>query len=306
MSNSTVMKTNVTACLLLAATVMNLGPFDSSPYQLTVARNIPVTQIPESIMKLKNRVAIITGAARGIGLAIAENFIAEGAAVVMTDVLDEIGNAEATCLGASYLHCDVSKSADVKATVAATLKAHGAIDILVNNAGISIAGDFLDITEEQFDTVIGVNLKGSFLMLQACAREMVKQIAAGRAPGAVVNMSSVNDTLAIPAIAPYTMSKGGVRQLTKVAALALAPHGIRVNAIGPGSIMTDMLKGVVNDKAAMHRVLSRTPLGRVGEASEIATIAAFLASHEASYISGQVIYADGARMPLNYVVPVKE
>ena len=119
-------------------------------------------------------------------------------------------------------------------------------------------------------------------------------------------MSSVNDTLAIPTIAPYTMSKGGVRQLTKVAALALAPHGIRVNAIGPGSIMTDMLKGVANDKAAMHRVLSRTPLGRVGEASEIASVAAFLASDEASYISGQVIYVDGGRMPLNYVVPVKD
>ncbi|HEY4995641.1 MAG TPA: SDR family oxidoreductase, partial [Aestuariivirga sp.] len=104
----------------------------------------------------------------------------------------------------------------------------------------------------------------------------------------------------------YTMSKGGVRQLTKVAALALAPHGIRVNAIGPGSIMTDMLKGVANDKAAMNRILSRTPLGRVGEASEIASVAAFLASDEASYISGQVIYVDGGRMPLNYVVPVKE
>jgi glucose 1-dehydrogenase len=262
--------------------------------------------VSEHKLKLKNRVAIVTGASRGIGLAIVENFIAEGAKLVMADVLDEAGAAEAKRLGATYMHCDVSKSADVKAVVAATLKQFGAIDILVNNAGISIAGDFLEITEDQFDTVIGVNLKGSFLMLQACAREMVKQIATGRAPGSVVNMSSVNDTLAIPAIAPYTMSKGGVRQLTKVAALALAPHGIRVNAIGPGSIMTDMLKTVATDKAAMHRILSRTPMGRIGEASEIATIAAFLASEEASYISGQVIYADGARMPLNYVVPVKD
>jgi glucose 1-dehydrogenase len=257
-------------------------------------------------LKLKDRIAIVTGASRGIGLAIAERFIADGAKVVMVDVLDDVGASEAKRIGATYMHCDVSKSADVKSVVAATVKQHGAIDILVNNAAISIVGDFLDITEEQFDSVIGVNLKGSFLMLQACGREMVKQIAAGRAPGAVVNMSSVNDTLAIPAIAPYTMSKGGVRQLTKVAALALAPHGIRVNAIGPGSIMTDMLKGVANDKAAMNRILSRTPLGRVGEASEIANVAAFLASEDASYISGQVIYADGARMPLNYVVAVKD
>jgi glucose 1-dehydrogenase len=257
-------------------------------------------------LNLKNRIAIITGASRGIGLAIAERFVADGATVVMTDVLDEQGQTEAKRIGATYLHCDVSKAADVNSVVAATVKQHGAVDILVNNAGISIAGDFLEITEEQFDTVIGVNLKGSFLMLQACAKEMVKQIAAGRKAGAVVNMSSVNDTLAIPAIAPYTMSKGGVRQLTKVAALALAPHGIRVNAIGPGSIMTDMLKSVATDKAAMHRIMSRTPLGRIGEASEIASIASFLASDDSSYISGQVVYADGARMPLNYVVAVKE
>ena len=257
-------------------------------------------------MKLNNRIAIITGASRGIGLAIAERFVADGATVVMTDVLDEQGQTEAKRLGATYMHCDVSKSSDVKSVVDATVKQLGAIDILVNNAAISIVGDFLEITEEQFDTVIGVNLKGSFLMLQTCAKEMVKQIASGRKSGAIVNMSSVNDTLAIPTIAPYTMSKGGVRQLTKVAALALAPHGIRVNAIGPGSIMTDMLKGVVNDKAAMHRILSRTPMGRVGEASEIASIASFLACDDASYISGQVIYADGARMPLNYVVAVKD
>ena len=257
-------------------------------------------------MKLKDRVAIVTGAARGIGLAIAEEFVKQGATVIMTDILDEVGAAEAKRIGASYQRCDVSKSSDVKAVVAATVKRHGAIDVLVNNAGISIVGEFLDITEEQFDTVIGVNLKGSFLMAQHCAREMVKQVEAGRKAGAIVNMSSVNDTLAIPTIAPYTMSKGGVRQLTKVAALALAPHGIRVNAIGPGSIMTDMLKGVVTDKSAMNRILSRTPMGRVGQASEIATIAAFLASDEASYVSGQVIYADGARMPLNYVVAVKE
>lgn len=257
-------------------------------------------------MKLKDRIAIVTGASRGIGLAIAEEFVRQGAKVILADVLDKEGAEEAKRLGATYQHCDISSSVEIKALVAATVKQHGAIDILVNNAAISIVGDFLDITEEQFDKVIGINLKGSFLLTQACAREMVKQVEAGRKPGAIVNMSSVNDTLAIPTIAPYTMSKGGVRQLTKVAALALAPHGIRVNAIGPGSINTDMLKGVMNDKAARTRILSRTPMGRVGEPSEMATVAAFLASDEASYVSGQVIYADGARMPLNYVVAVKE
>ena len=257
-------------------------------------------------MKLKNRIAIVTGAARGIGLAIAERFVAEGARVIMCDVLDDIGVKEASRIGATYHHCDVSKASEVKALVAATVKDFGAIDVLVNNAGISVIKDFFDVTEEDFDRVIGVNLKGSFLMLQEVAREMVKQVAAGRKAGAIVNMSSVNDTLAIPAIAPYVMSKGGVKQLTAVAALALAPHGIRVNGIGPGSIRTDMLTATLQDKAAYTRAMSRTPLGRPGEPSEVASVATFLASDDASYVSGQIIYVDGARMPLNYTVPVPE
>lgn len=257
-------------------------------------------------MKLKDRTAIVTGAARGIGLAIAERFVAEGSRVVMCDVLDEVGVREASRIRATYHHCDVSKPKDVNSLVAAVAKDHGAIDVLVNNAGISVAKDFFDITEEDYDRVVDVNLKGSFLMLQAVAREMVKQVQAGRKPGAIVNMSSVNDTLAIPSIAPYVMSKGGVKQLTAVAALALAPHGIRVNGIGPGSIRTDMLTATLQDKAAYSRAMSRTPLGRPGEPSEVASVAAFLASDSASYVSGQIIYVDGARMPLNYTVPVQE
>jgi len=257
-------------------------------------------------LKLKSRIAIITGAARGIGLACAESFVAEGAHVVIVDVLDEIGKAEANRLGAIYLHCDVSKSSDVKAVVAAVVKQHGAVDILLNNAAISISGDFLEMSEADYDKVLDINLKGSFLMMQACAREMVKQVAGGRPAGSIVNMSSVNDTLAIPTIVSYCMAKGGVSQLTRATSIYLAPHGIRVNAIGPGSIMTDMLKSVVSDKAAMARVMSRTPMGRVGEPSEIASIAVFLASDESSYVTGQTIYADGGRMPLNYTMPVKE
>jgi glucose 1-dehydrogenase len=257
-------------------------------------------------LKLEKRVALVTGAARGIGLAIAERFVAEGAIVVISDVLDAEGAAAATRIGADYIHCDVSQTADIAHVVATVVAKHGAIDILVNNAAISIAKDFLAITEADFDAVISINLKGPFLLTQAVARIMIEQVKSGRKAGAIINMSSVNDTLAIPVIAPYTMSKGGVKQLTAVSALALAEYGIRVNAIGPGSIMTDMLKGVATDKAAMHRILSRTPLGRVGEPSEIASVATFLASDDASYVSGQVIYVDGARMPLNYIVPVRE
>ena len=256
-------------------------------------------------MKLKKRIAIVTGAARGIGLAIAERLAKDGATVVIADVLDKEGKAAAKRLGAAYKTCDVSKARDVKALVAFTVRKFGAVDILVNNAAVSVNNDFLDVTEAEFDRVIGINLKGSFMMLQACARQMLRQVKEGRKPGAIVNMSSVNDTLAIPAIVTYCMSKGGVSQMTRATSIALAPHGIRVNAIGPGTIDTDMARGVLADKAAMDRAMSRTPLGRAGAPSEVASIAAFLVSDDASYVTGETIYVDGGRMPLNYTVPVK-
>jgi len=186
-----------------------------------------------------------------------------------------------------------------------TVSAFGEIDILVANAGIVHGADFLDIAEADFDRVLRVNLKGMFLVGQAAAKQMVAQVKAGKPPGAIVNMSSVNARVAIPNQVPYCVSKGGTDQLTKVMALSLASYGIRVNAIGPGSIMTDILKAVANDKAAMDRIMMRTPLGRIGDPSEIASIAAFLASDDAGYITGQTIYADGGRLPLNYTVPIK-
>src|SRR6516165_1616962 len=132
---------------------------------------------------------------------------------------------------------------------------------------------------------------------------MVAQVKAGKGAGTIINMSSINAMVAIANHTPYCVSKGGIDQLTKVMALALAPHGIRVNAIGPGSIMTDSLKAVATDKEAKRRILMRTPLGRIGAPDEIA---AFLASADASYISGETIYADGGRLALNYTVPVTE
>ena len=261
-------------------------------------------------MSLDNKVVIVTGGARGIGLAIAKRFAADGARVVIADVDGDAGSTAAGLIGercaASFLRCDVGMKEDVDSLVAATVQSCGSIDILINNAGILYGADFLDLSEADFDRVLRVNLKGSFLVGQAVARQMVAQVAAGGAPGAIVNMSSVKAVFAIANQVPYSVSKGGVNQLTKVMALALAPHGIRVNAIGPGSIMTDMLASVANDRAARRRVLSRTPLGRIGDPSEIAAIAAFLASNEASYITGQTIYADGGRLPLNYTVPVRE
>jgi NAD(P)-dependent dehydrogenase (short-subunit alcohol dehydrogenase family) len=260
-------------------------------------------------MNLSGKATIVTGGASGIGHAIAERFVAEGARVMIADIDDARGNkavAELSKQGEILFHkANVAIRADIESLVVAAIAAFGRIDVLVNNAGIVHAADFLDLKEEDFDRVLGVNLKGSFLAGQAVARHMVERVKAGEKPGAIVNMSSVNAVFAIANQVPYSISKGGINQLTKVMSLGLAPYGIRVNAIGPGSIMTEMLASVNDDPAAKNRILSRTPLGRIGDPAEIAAIAAFLASDEASYVTGQTIYADGGRLPLNYIVPVK-
>jgi glucose 1-dehydrogenase len=260
-------------------------------------------------MKLQNKVALVTGGARGIGLAIAQRFVAEGAKIVIADIDRSAGEAAAALLGSTgcrFVSADVGARDDVERLIAETAKAFGGIDILVNNAGIVHAADFLDIAEADFDRVLRVNLKGAFLTGQAAAKKMVAQVKAGKPPGAIINMSSINAVLAIPNQVPYCVSKGGIDQLTKVMALSLAPYGIRVNAIGPGSILTDILKTIVTDTESKRKILSRTPLGRIGDPEEIAAIALFLASGEASYITGQTIYADGGRLDLNYTVPVKD
>ena len=256
--------------------------------------------------RLLDRVAIVTGAAQGIGYAIAARLVEEGARVVVCD-LDEARSSEAAHrLDASGKRVvaragDVSKKATAVALVDTAVEAFGAVDILVNNAGVTHAAEFLDLDEADFDRVLAINLKSMFLCGQAAARRMVAQ---GKG-GAVVNLSSVNAVLAIPNQVPYCVSKGGIAQLTKVMALSLASHGIRVNAIGPGTIATEMAKkAVLGSEEAKRKILSRTPMGRLGEPEEIASIAAFLASDDASYVTGQTIYPDGGRLGLNYTVPV--
>lgn len=259
--------------------------------------------------KLDHKVALVTGGAQGIGLAVAERYLAEGANVVIADIDKEAGYAAQEKLAEQgevrFRYCDVSKKLDIHNLVATSINEFGHIDILVNNAGMVVGAEFLDLSEEDFDRVLNVNLKGAFLCGQAIAKQMVQQIGEGSDPGAIINMSSVNAVMAIANQVPYTVSKGGLNQLTKVMALALAPHGIRVNGIGPGSIMTKILESVANNEEARHKILSRTPLGRIGEPEEVASIATFLASSDASYITGQTLYADGGRLGLNYTVPVE-
>jgi NAD(P)-dependent dehydrogenase (short-subunit alcohol dehydrogenase family) len=259
-------------------------------------------------MKLAGKVAIVTGGAHGIGLAVAQRFAAEGARVAIADIDAVAGEAAAATLGAQglFIAADVGSGAHAERLVAQCCAQLGGLDVLVNNAGIVHAADFLDLAEADFDRVLRVNLKGAFLVGQAAARRMVLDVKHGRPPGTIINMSSINAVVAIANQVPYCVSKGGLDQLTKVMALSLAPYGIRVNAIGPGSIMTDILKSVATDKEAKRRLLARTPLGRIGEPAEIAAIAAFLASEDSSYVTGQTIYADGGRLGLNYTVPVKE
>jgi NAD(P)-dependent dehydrogenase (short-subunit alcohol dehydrogenase family) len=257
---------------------------------------------------MRNKVAIVTGAAKGIGRACAERLAAEGARVVIADNDEDAGESAAADIGAEaqFVYCDVGERLDVRNLIADTLDQFGRVDILINNAGINHQADFLDVEEADFDRVLRVNLKGPFLVGQAAARQMVEQAEAGEPGGAIVNLSSINAVMAIPDQVAYAVSKGGVAQLTRVMALALAQWGIRVNAIGPGTISTDMTEALRDDPAMRRTALSRTPLGRFGQPSEIAAIAAFLASDEASYITGQTIYADGGRLPLNLLASVKE
>ena len=257
---------------------------------------------------LGGRVVLITGGAQGIGEACARRFAAEGAKVAIVDVDAARGSALAAELGARFVACDVGDKTQVDAMVAKVLADHGRIDVLVNNAGIFRAADFLDITEADFDAVLRVNLKGAFLVAQAVARAMVAgpAPASGRAGrGAIVHMSSVNAVMAIPTIASYNISKGGINQLTRAMALALADHGIRVNAVAPGTIATELAaKAVLTSDEARARILSRTPMKRLGEPAEVADVVAWLASDAASYVTGEIVTVDGGRMALNYTVSV--
>ncbi len=257
-------------------------------------------------MRLTDKVAIVTGAARGIGRASAERLLAEGAKVVISDIDEEQLNRTAVELGAAgrvlVQRADVAIKSDVVQLIEAAVRHFGRLDIMVNNAGIAPVVDFLDVTEELLSRVLDVNLKGAFYGTQAAGRQMISQ---GQG-GVIINMSSINSGLANPNVAPYAISKGGMNQVTSTAAVAFAPHGIRVVGVGPGTIMTDMVAGAFVNSAGNHAILSRTPLGRYGQASEIAAVVAFLASDDASYMTGETVYVDGGRRVLNYVVPVKE
>ena len=242
-------------------------------------------------------IALVSGAAQGIGLACAEALAADGYRVVLADVKNSVHDAAASCDGVGIV-CDMGDVEAIGAMFDRIEDEYGPVSALVNNAGIAMPGDFLTYDLAAFDTVMAVNLRGLFVATQRAARTMVDK----GIEGAIVNMSSINAQVAIPAIPAYCASKGGVMQLTKAAALALAKHNIRVNAVGPGSIDTEMMAGVNANPEAFKMAMSRTPLGRAGSAREIGDVVAFLCSPKSSYVTGETIYVDGGRLGLNYVV----
>ena len=242
-------------------------------------------------------IALVTGGAQGIGLACGRALAADGYRVMLVDVKDSVAEAAAGIGGRGFL-CDVADTGALMALFDRVEAEEGPVAALVNNAGIARPGDFLSYDLADFDAVIGLNLRAVFAATQRAAKGMI----AASIKGAIVNMSSINAVVAIPAIPAYCASKGGVQQLTKASSLALAPHGIRVNAVGPGSIDTEMMAGVNASPEALARVLSRTPIGRVGSADEIGNVVAFLCSPKSSYVTGETIYVDGGRLGLNYTV----
>ncbi|MFT5218489.1 MAG: glucose 1-dehydrogenase [Planctomycetota bacterium] len=259
-------------------------------------------------MKLSHKTAIVTGAAQGLGRACAERLLADGASLVISDKNADLLQSTFDQLSVDFdrvamLAADISSRAELQAVIALAVEKFGQLDIMLNNAGVAKNQEFMDISDDDYDSVMDVNLKGTFIGVQEAARQMIKQ---GNG-GVIINMSSVNAILANPALATYAMSKGGMNQLTNVAAVALAPHNIRVVGIGPGTILTEMVKeAIFTSEEARQTVLSRTPAGRCGEPSEVASVASFLASADASYITGQTIYPDGGRLILNYTVPVED
>jgi 3-oxoacyl-[acyl-carrier protein] reductase len=246
-------------------------------------------------MRLNNKTAIVTGARRGMGRAIALAMAREGANVVVSDISQEdcqkvVDEIEKLGRKGLALKCDVSSSNDVENMVKRTVAEFGRVDILVNNAGILTFKPFLELTDEDWDRTLNVNLKGQFLCARAAARVMAKN-----KWGRIINIASISSGgcgIAFPLIAHYTASKGGVVALTEALALELTSQGINVNAICPGAIDTDMAKGT-KESGQLAQVLARIPKGRLGQPEEIASLAVFLASEESDYISGAAIVIDG-------------
>jgi NAD(P)-dependent dehydrogenase (short-subunit alcohol dehydrogenase family) len=248
---------------------------------------------------MKDKVALITGAARGIGRAIALELSRTGAAVVAADI--DIAGAQATAETitaenriAVAIYVDVASRISAARMIEETLARFQHLDILVNNAGVFGTMPALDLTEEEWDRVTTINLKGAFFCSQLAARAMVD----GGRTGVIVNMASISADLPEPECLHYGVSKAGVSHLTKSLAVALGPHGIRVIAVAPGTIHTPINDAVLRLPGVVEQRLKTIPLGRIGAPEDVATAVAFLASDKARYVTGSTLYVDGGMMLL--------
>jgi glucose 1-dehydrogenase len=247
-------------------------------------------------MRLQDKVALVTGASSGIGKAIATRFAAEGAHVVVNyrpggQAATEVAQSLATSFGPTSIAvpADVSQREDVERMMQQILAEFGRIDIAVNNAGIEIKKPFLEVTDEEWNKVIAVNLFGSYVVSQVAARQMVKQGEGGK----LIFISSVHEDIPFPEYTAYCASKGGVRMMMRNLAMELAPYKINVNNIAPGAIATPINQAVLDDPTAIKNAVSEIPWGRFGKPEEVAAVAVFLASDEAEYVTGSTYYVDG-------------
>ena len=248
--------------------------------------------------RLAGKVAIVTGSGSGIGKAIAIRFASEGATVVVDyrnrpeQAIDTKTKAEAAGGKAITVQSDVTKMADTQNIVDQAYLQLGRCDILVNNAGIEKRADFWDITEQDYDAVLNVNLKGAFFLTQF----FVRRLRDAKLPGRIINISSVHEDMAFPHFSTYCASKGGIRMLMRNLAVELGPLGITVNNIAPGAIATPINKSLLEDKPKLDALLANIPLSRLGTSEEVAGLAAFLASDEAAYVTGSTYVIDGGLM----------
>ncbi len=249
-------------------------------------------------MLLDQKVAIVTGADSGIGRGIAIQFAKEGATVVVNyahakDKAEEVRQIIEQNKGqALVIQADVSQYQQATGLIQQTVEHFNRLDIMVNNAGMEIHSAFVDVTEEQFDRVLGVDLKGVFFCAQAAAREMIKR----KTPGRIINISSIHEDLAMPQNASYCCAKGGVRMLMRTIALELAPYNITVNNIAPGAIHTPIDADVEADPEKMKALLNEIPLHRMGQPEEVGKLALYLASDAAAYVTGSTYVIDGGLM----------